>query len=299
MSFTYVTRTGDGTKRSFTFSFVGQDEGYIRQDDILVTVDGEQSPFTLISPNSIELESAPTSGSEVIIRRVMPKDLPFADFSRGNNFGQDILNNSFLQLLYVVHELLDGWFPEGFTVREAVDYLEGLRAFSPDPNDPKSVVNFEAGDDRYVEVQGDTMQGSLNMDSYPVFVRTAVSGNEPARKEELDQERSQRIAGEIDLNTKINQETTNRLDQGQQIRNEFQEADANLQSQLTGNVPLEASAFSPISWHDQVVENSVMIPENKNAWSFGPILTIADGQAVTIGQGSFWTIANGGVNEQT
>src|SRR5690554_17137 len=264
MSFTYVTRTGDGNKRSFTFSFVGQDEGYIRQDDILVTVDGEQSPFTLISPNSIELESAPPSGSEVIIRRVMPKDVPFADFSRGNNFGQDILNNSFLQLLYVVHELLDGWFPEGFTVREAVDYLEGLRAFSPDPNDPKSVVNFEAGDDRYVEVSGDTMQGSLNMASYPVFVRIAINGNEPARKDQLDAERIQR-----------------------------QSADDNLQSQISDTQPLEASAFSPISWHKQEIENSLSIPANMNAWSFGPSMTIAEGQSVSISDNSYWTVANG------
>jgi len=73
----------------------------------------------------------------------------------------------------------------------------------------------------------------------------------------------------------------------------FQAADANLQAQLTGNVPLEASAFSPISWHEQVINNSVTIPENKNAWSFGPVMSIASGQSVTIGEGSFWTIANG------
>lgn len=69
--------------------------------------------------------------------------------------------------------------------------------------------------------------------------------------------------------------------------------DASLQEQLTGNVPLEASAFSPISWHDQVITNSVNIPANKNAWSFGPTLTIADGQFISIGENSFWTIADG------
>lgn len=72
-----------------------------------------------------------------------------------------------------------------------------------------------------------------------------------------------------------------------------QAADAHLQDQLTGNVPLEASAFSVISWHDQSVRNSVTIPDNKNAWSFGPVVTIEDGQAVTVGDNSFWTIANG------
>lgn len=74
-----------------------------------------------------------------------------------------------------------------------------------------------------------------------------------------------------------------------------QDADANLQSQISGGTPLEASAFSPISWHDQSIENSVTIPPNKNAWSFGPTITITEGQAVTVSEGSFWTIANGEV----
>lgn len=70
-------------------------------------------------------------------------------------------------------------------------------------------------------------------------------------------------------------------------------ADANLQAQISGGAPVEASAFSPISWHDQVIQNSVSIPPNKNAWSFGPVMTIAPGQSVTVGAGSFYTIANG------
>lgn len=67
-----------------------------------------------------------------------------------------------------------------------------------------------------------------------------------------------------------------------------------LQAQLTGNVPLAASAFSEISWHGQVVRNSVTIPPDKNAWSFGPTMTVAPGQVVRIGEGSHWTIASGG-----
>ncbi|MDT0176860.1 phage tail fiber domain-containing protein [Pantoea anthophila] len=70
-------------------------------------------------------------------------------------------------------------------------------------------------------------------------------------------------------------------------------ADANIQEQLTGNVPLEASAFSVISWHKQTVDNSVTIPESMNAWSFGPEVTISPGQQVTIPQSSYWTIASG------
>lgn len=261
MAYSYVQYTGDGSTTAFTFSFTGQDQGYLRDSDIEVTVDEVSASFTFLSSNSIELDTAPANGSTIIIRRVMPKSETYADFQRGNNFGQEVLNNSFLQLLYIVHELLDGWFPGGFTVREAVTFLEGLRSESPDPNDPLSVVTFGSGDERYVNLTGDEMQGSLNMDSYPVFVRIAVNGNEPARKDELEGE------ARVRRNT-----------------------DMHLQDQISGGTPLEASAFSPISWHSQVIQSSVSIPENKNAWSFGPSMEIAEGQTVEIGAGSTWTI---------
>lgn len=75
-----------------------------------------------------------------------------------------------------------------------------------------------------------------------------------------------------------------------------QEADASLQEQINGTNPPMGSAFSPISWHDQVITNSITIPDNKNAWSFGPTIEIAAGQSVTVGENSYWTIANGQVN---
>lgn len=81
--------------------------------------------------------------------------------------------------------------------------------------------------------------------------------------------------------------------QSEDIRNEFQSADANLQAQISSTAPLEASAFSPISWHEKIVGNSVTIPDNKNAWSFGPEMTVSNSATITIGQGSSWTIANG------
>lgn len=75
-----------------------------------------------------------------------------------------------------------------------------------------------------------------------------------------------------------------------------QAADASLQEQLSGGVPM-GSAFSEISWHGQQITNSINIPDGVNAWSFGPTMQIADGQVVTVGVGSAWTIANGEVIE--
>ncbi|NMX61462.1 hypothetical protein [Pseudomonas sp. WS 5079] len=73
-------------------------------------------------------------------------------------------------------------------------------------------------------------------------------------------------------------------------------ADANLQAQMSGSIPPVASPFSEISWHGQIVQSSVTIPPNKNAWSFGPVMSVAAGQVVTVSDGSFWTIADGELN---
>lgn len=53
------------------------------------------------------------------------------------------------------------------------------------------------------------------------------------------------------------------------------------------------SQFSTLSWHPQIISEDVNIPKNVNAWSFGPTITIASGKKITVGEGSFWTIANG------
>lgn len=140
-----------------------------------------------------------------------------------------------------------------------------------DANNPTSLLNVGEADNRYINTDGDTMQG-------PIHVKEPLVGTEPAQKMQLDAERSQRKSADSS------------------ITNGYMAADANIQAQLTGKVPLEASAFSPISWHDQSIDNSVVIPENKNAWSFGPAMIISPGASVTVSEGSAWTIANGEVN---
>lgn len=137
-----------------------------------------------------------------------------------------------------------------------------------DPDNEGSLLTLSDGDLRYVNTSGDVMRGSLSMGSHPITVRTAVDSTEPIRKETFDQGISS-------------------------VQSEYQAGDANLQSQLSGATPLEASAFSEVSWHGPVIENSITIPVNKNGWSFGPTMEIAAGQSLTISDGSFWTIANG------
>lgn len=133
------------------------------------------------------------------------------------------------------------------------------------PDDPGSLLTKAAADALYYNVLGDTLTGPMQVNNQTVTgLKAAGAPTEAVRKNELDIETNARVV-----------------------------ADINQQDQMTGNVPLMASAFSEISWHGQVVLNSVAIPAGKNAWSFGPTMTIDVGQFVTIGAGSFWTIANG------
>lgn len=134
-----------------------------------------------------------------------------------------------------------------------------------DLENPDSVLTVEAADLRYYNVDGDTLTGPMDVNGQRVSGLVApVAATDAVRKLDLDQETSARV-----------------------------QADINQQAQMTGEVPLMASAFSEISWHGQLINSSVSIPAGKNAWSFGPTMTIGVGQVVEISPTSFWTIANG------
>lgn len=216
MAFSYVERSGDGVTKSFTFNFTGQDEGYISKEDIVVEVDGVSTDFKLTGPNSLEVKPAPVAGSNnVLIRRVMPKDKTYADFRTGNNFGQEVLNNSFLQSLYIIQEVLDGWFPKGFVFQTPVEF----------------------GYD--IELNGHDINGANQVNTQNL----KIDG----------------VAVEELLET------------------------------------IGSASFSPISWHEQEINEPISIPANKNAWSFGPSLEI--NSQVTVGEGSYWTIAEQGATD--
>ncbi|SPF82155.1 Phage protein [Pseudomonas phage GP100] len=134
-----------------------------------------------------------------------------------------------------------------------------------DQGNPGSLVTIAAGDVRWYNVLGDSLEGPMNVaDNQITGVRDGVLPTEAVNKGQLDGEATARANG-----------------------------DASLQDQINGTTPPIGTAFSIVSWHDQFVTNSITIPDNKNAWSFGPTLTIAVGQIITIGTNSFWTIANG------
>lgn len=123
MNFSYTRDTGNGVKTVFTMSFAGQDEGYLNASNIHVYVNGTEVPFTInpTDPNKVYLSTAPAVGADVLIRRIMPKNVPYSDFKNGNPFSQDTLNYTQLQQLYVTQELLDGFLPDGFYFKQDVN----------------------------------------------------------------------------------------------------------------------------------------------------------------------------------
>ena len=138
-----------------------------------------------------------------------------------------------------------------------------------DTSSPGSILTVGMADLRYYNITGDTLEGPLDAGQHSITnLPVPVAPSDAARKADVDSEESAR-----------------------------QSADANLQEQMTGEVPLLASNFSEISWHGRQIANSVTIPPNKNAWSFGPQMEVEQGQAVVISPGSTWTIADGRVVE--
>lgn len=145
---------------------------------------------------------------------------------------------------------------------------KGILNLGTNTSNPNSILTVAVGDTRYYNIDGDTLTGPMNVNNQTITGLVApVAATSPVRKIELDNEAMLRAL-----------------------------ADANLQGQITGSIPPAASPFSVISWHDQHVTASTNIPDNKNAWSFGPTMTIDPGVVITIGANSFWTIANGEVN---
>jgi hypothetical protein len=141
----------------------------------------------------------------------------------------------------------------------------GILNLGVNTGEPDSILTIGVADLRYYNVAGDTLTGPMNVNSQVITgLVVPVDDTSPVRKAELDD-----------------------------VITAYQVGDASLQDQILGINPPMGSAFSVISWHDQVITNSINIPANKNAWSFGPVLSIVAGQSVTVGANSFWTIADG------
>lgn len=119
----FVRHTGDGTTTTFSLSVSGDDIGYLRTEDIHAYVDGVEVDATIefSSPHLVNLATAPEDGAYVLLRREMPSDSPYANFERGNVYSPKALNSTFLQQLYLLQQLLDGFLPDGYYEKQNRD----------------------------------------------------------------------------------------------------------------------------------------------------------------------------------
>ena len=128
MAVTQNTHTGDGTTVLFPFTFP-----YIKTSDIVVEVDSQATTaYSLASPTSIQLNTAPASGVDIVIKRVTNVDSITATFFAGSAIRSQDLNDNYRLLLYKAQEdnqyvpLYNAVFPDdvdlgGFNITNLAD----------------------------------------------------------------------------------------------------------------------------------------------------------------------------------
>lgn len=149
----FVRHVGDGTTTHYVLAIAGENMGYFRTTDIKVYVNGTgvASRVDFTSPHIVILEVAPSVGADVLIRREMPEDKPYANFERGNNFGHRQVNNTFVQQLYLTQEIIDGFKTKDYYEKQNLNMggfqLDNLRKGTEAGN----AVEYEQWDERAVD----------------------------------------------------------------------------------------------------------------------------------------------------
>ena len=125
MAFSRVTKIGDGTSTQFPVNFT---LGYIDPSHITARVgnevDGLGNPvyrtITFLGPNLLQISGAPAGiGVKIVFERTVPKEELIVNFSNGDVLDEVNLDNSQLQTIMSVHEVLDGRFA---TLSEDLDF---------------------------------------------------------------------------------------------------------------------------------------------------------------------------------
>ena len=102
MAYSYIQYTGNGTQRDFAFAFP-----YFNTSDIAVTVNGVAVPFTWTNSNTVNITTAPVSGSLVLIRRTTPKSVSPVNFTDGSVLLESDLDTLANFALFVTQEAVD------------------------------------------------------------------------------------------------------------------------------------------------------------------------------------------------
>ena len=128
MAYSYIQYTGNGTQRDFAFSFP-----YFNKSDVAVTVNGVAAPFTWTNSSTVNITTAPISGSVVLIRRSTPKSVSPVNFTDGSVLLESDLDTLANFSLYAAQEAIDtanlaivvnatsNWEGQGKTIQNVAD----------------------------------------------------------------------------------------------------------------------------------------------------------------------------------
>lgn len=160
MSYTFTEHTANGTQVTYPFSFAGRDKGYLRASDVIVqslqgnTWEEITSGWQLTGTHQITFDVAPVAGLKFRIRRVVQKDNPYAEFDRGVTLDMKSLNGSFIHILEITQELLDGFYPDGYFIKQNVSWGGHKITDLADGTNPQDAVNrgqLDAVDKKHTE----------------------------------------------------------------------------------------------------------------------------------------------------
>lgn len=98
-SLSYVTYTGNGSNKVFTFPFP-----YMSSTDVFVFVNGTAVPYSYINGSSLSTTVAPFAGSSVQIRRITQKAAVPVNFTDGSVLLESDLDTLATYTLYVAQE---------------------------------------------------------------------------------------------------------------------------------------------------------------------------------------------------
>lgn len=136
MALSYTQYIGDGVTRNFNITFP-----YIARSHVVARVDGVTVPFTWLSANTVQLQSAPASGAIVDIRRQTPRTELLVDFVDGSTLVESDLDLSALQVFYLAQEAFDlGEASLGVTEDGSFSALQRRISNVLDPQLPQDAV---------------------------------------------------------------------------------------------------------------------------------------------------------------
>lgn len=167
MTYSYQPHTTSSGVLTYSFSFAGDDPGYISVNDVYVETRESGQPewvqldsayWDLTGSNQITLLqpiAAPADGTNNLrIRRIVPKEVPYATFPRGAMLDMLNLNRSFIQLLQALQEVLDGFLPEGFAFQQNIN-MNGHKLVNLAPGtDPGDSVNWDQWNNHEGRIDG-------------------------------------------------------------------------------------------------------------------------------------------------